>query len=307
MNIEVALEISGPFHLLYNYSKTRAKIDGRPWNLELEFVEMVRVVNPGLGKYARDFFPAWYRNDDSERLQYLSACMVDLARVPYTPINWETANEVSRTNALGKLTNHSFDLVYLYVMQDLGTLWARFLETESGQKYRPIGSDALGNDVNAHQAHLHAVKMTVMSAPKPDLSAAIAPHALMSANEARDAELNLTRKPPKPHVPSLTAQGIENIANQRNFVPAPNSAAPPNAPAPSAVLSLTPKGAQLMLTQQTRAELQQRAASKTLQQRPRVQTRVRSLPPLPPVPYQIPVPVHPKRLPPIKIVGFRRG
>lgn len=220
-------------------------------------------------------------------------------------INQKTANEICRTAALGQLSKHSFDIVYLYVLADLSGLWSRFRGTSEGRKYAPV-DDTWGSMAVTPTIITSTVSPQVFTRlqnqtcrPRP-LETPWPP-------KARDFELNSTRKPPKPYVPFLTGKDLEAISTQLNEVGAKNSAALTRQQAAPVTLSITPNGTQLLMAQLTTAQTEERAASRAPKPAARVHKPARTLPPLPPVPHQIPAPNYPNRLPPIRIVGFASG
>ena len=67
-------EVLGSQNAFGNFYANCQQERGAAWTRKLEFLQMVRVLNPGWGRHARDFFPGWLRTDD-ERATHLYSFM----------------------------------------------------------------------------------------------------------------------------------------------------------------------------------------------------------------------------------------
>jgi len=131
MFIDEVLGSQNAFGKFYAYCQTRG--DGA--KRKVEFLQMVRVLNPGLGIHARDFFPPFLRTTQ-ERAAHLYSVMHK------SDFSIQTLSTIHGIAGLGQLGEHSFDLAYIEILAELSrTCWEVFVRTSEGES---IGASFYG-------------------------------------------------------------------------------------------------------------------------------------------------------------------
>ena len=176
MYLDKALAVADYFNPLYEFGQERTTAEQYPWTQELEFLQMVRALNPQVfGTRARDFFPGYYQ-DDEERVQYLYANMSQFLH--RLPTNSHSA--LYEAAIRGKLNKGSFDLAYIYVVRLVQTdLWVKFVKSLQGQR---IGAESGAKNPASTDLSLRLYSMEVNAMPaaapnyaeKPSTNALIA-------------------------------------------------------------------------------------------------------------------------------------
>jgi len=219
--IDKALEPGNAFNVFYKFCKnqtTRIK----PWLQELEFVEMVRVLNPKLGQFARNFFPASYTNDE-KRIVYLSAKVVNLRE--YSTIDGELVQEIGQQIRSGKANNHMYNIAYIRLVNSLRVYaWQEFINSRAGTSIEASldsdGQRALDQQWDSIVAEARATKAAALPGPSvsaPASAAAVAPGAFKEKPVAtvltpQDAQLYLSQQT---HSQINTRKGVHRRENAR--------------------------------------------------------------------------------------------
>ena len=165
MYLDKVLSNADYFNPFYEFCQERTKAEQYPWTQELEFVQMVRVLNPQVfGPCARNFFPG-YCQDDDERVHHLYVNMNQFRR------HLPNATSLSLEGAAirGKLNKGSFDLAYIYVVRDLQwPLWGKFVESLQGQKIGAQSGHNVWQERRDFTAQLDSLQLKAISAPAPN-------------------------------------------------------------------------------------------------------------------------------------------
>ena len=132
MYIDEVLGSQNAFGKFYAYCRTKGDAATR----RLEFLQMVRVLNPKLGRHARDFFPACLRTDDERATHLYSA-------VDFRDLSGETLKTIQYTASLAQLGVHSFDIAYIEKLRiTINYDWESFVNTSEGES---IGASRYGS------------------------------------------------------------------------------------------------------------------------------------------------------------------
>jgi hypothetical protein len=222
--IDKALEPGDAFNVFYKFCQNQTTRQ-KPWLQELEFVEMVRVLNPKLGQFARNFFPASY-TDDKKRIVYLSVKVANLRE--YSTIDRELVLDIGQQIRSGRANNHMYNLAYIRLVNSLRVYaWGEFVNSRAGisigASVEPNGvfaldklSDSIVTEARATRAA--AVPGPSASAPASATTQAAVAHGTFKEQPVatvltpQDAQLYLSQQT---HAQISTRKGSQRRENAR--------------------------------------------------------------------------------------------
>ena len=200
MYLDETLSRQDAFLSLYNFAKNEFNHEN------LEFLQLVRKLNPRLGVAAVDYFPS-YAYSTLHKTQYIFKYYVQTDAKKQINLPSGIFNDLKMGKACGTLNQTSFDQAYASI-HDLvdRDFWTRYVATAEGRRWH-----AEINNAWQRRAAAPVVAAPAVIAAPPLAAANVIPAAPPNAGFRRpvlpvhNAPINVNRGVPRPPLPPLPA------------------------------------------------------------------------------------------------------